>query len=177
MSVKSEVGILEEIEAKQALHDLNTTYCRAIDRMDRELLISLWHDNAVVEYGSFKGSGKEFTSHAARPDDGKERTFTSISNEYFEVNGEEARGEIYVITVSTLLDGNEKTDQLIGGRYLDSYKRIGDIWKIARRTFVFDWNMNHPTTAVWDEGLFGMIKLRGCRSKQDPVYQLLGGAS
>ena len=34
--------------------------------------------------------------------------------------------------------------------------------------------MNKPTTAVWDEGLFGMIKLRGTRDRSDPVYALLG---
>lgn len=174
MNQLSDVAALEQVEAKQALHTLNTRFSRALDRMDRSLMKSLWADGAQVDIGIHQGDAQDFAV-AVTTDDGRlERTFSSISNEYFEVEGDQAKGELYVINVSTVVEEGEKTDLLIGGRYLDHYQKIDGDWKIFSRTFVHDWNMSHPTTAIWDEGLFGMIKLRGTRDKSDPVYDLLG---
>lgn len=177
MSVKSDIEVLEQLEDKQALRDLNAKYCRAADRGDEGLLASLWSRGAQVDHGGFAGPASEFVRVVTAPDATRERTFHSISNEYFEIDGAKARGEIYVISVSTHDRGGKKTDELIGGRYLDEYEKSGGKWAIARRTFVHEWNMNFPTSAVWDEGLFGMIKLRGTRTKADPIYTLFGAQS
>ncbi len=174
MSLEFDIKVLQQLEDKQALHELNARYCRAADRADEGLFASLWGNGAQVNYGAFVGPASEFVRVVTAPDDIRERTFHSISNEYFEIDGDQARGEIYVIAVSTLNKDGAKTDHLVGGRYLDEYEKTGDAWKIARRTFVHEWNMNFPTSAVWDEGLFGMIKLRGSRSKGDPIYALAG---
>lgn len=175
MNQLSDMAVLENVEAKQALHALNSRFCRALDRMDRDLMNSLWTDDAEVDIGAHQGDARSF-SEAVTADDGRlERSFSSISNEYFDIDGDQAKGELYVINISTVVLGGEKEDRLIGGRYLDRYQKVNGDWKIASRIFVHDWNMSHPTTAVWDEGLFGMIKLRGTRDKTDPVYSLLGG--
>lgn len=174
MNQLSDLAALEQVEAKQALHILNTRFSRALDRMDRGLMQSLWTEGAQIDIGIHQGDAQAFAV-AVTTDDGRlERSFSSISNEYFEVEGDQAKGELYVINVSTVVQGGEKEDLLIGGRYLDRYQKVDGEWKIASRTFVHDWNMSHPSTAIWDEGLFGMIKLRGTRDKSDPVYSLLG---
>lgn len=173
MSNKNDTELLQELEDKDALRALVTRYARAVDRGDRELLANLWADGAQVTNGGFSGPASEFVGTCANPA-GLERSFHSISNEYFEVDGANARGEVYVIAVSTWNKDDAKTDTLIGGRYLDEYRKVGADWKIARRTFVHEWNMSFPTTTVWDEGLFGMIKLRGTRTKDDPSYALFG---
>lgn len=174
MNQLSDMAILEQVEAKQALHTLNTRFSRALDRMDRNLMKSLWVDGAQVDIGIHQGDAQDFAAEVTNDNGRLESSFSSISNEYFEVEGDRANGELYVINVSTVVEGGEKTDLLIGGRYLDRYQKVDGDWKIASRTFVHDWNMSHPTTAIWDEGLFGMIKLRGTRDKSDPIYSLLG---
>ncbi|MNY69000.1 hypothetical protein D3C86_2068600 [compost metagenome] len=60
----------------------------------------------------------------------------------------------------------------MGGRYLDHYRKQDGQWKIARRTFVHDWNMNMPSSMA-DEGMFALF-MRGQRDKSDPSYQLFG---
>lgn len=173
MSHKNEAELLQELEDKQALRELVTRYARAVDRADRELLAGVFAEGAQVENGAFAGPANEFVAACLnRPE--LERSFHSVSNEFFAVDGDGARGEVYVIAVATWNKGGEKTDTLVGGRYVDEYRKEGGQWKIARRTFVHEWNMSFPTTAVWDEGLFGMIKLRGQRSKDDPMYKILG---
>lgn len=173
MTDNNEQQLLQQLEDKQALRELGTLFARAADRADRSLLASLFADGAQVSVGGFSGPASEFVGVCAEPA-GLERSFHSVSNEFYQVDGDTARGELYVINVSTWNKDGAKTDTLIGGRYLDEYRKVGGAWKIARRTFVHEWNMSFPTTAVWDEGLFGMIKLRGTRGKDDPSYTLFG---
>src|SRR5690242_5947713 len=53
-----------EIQAlldRQALHDLAMRYAQAIDRRDRELLLSVYHEDAIDHHGTmFEGSPKAF---------------------------------------------------------------------------------------------------------------------
>lgn len=169
-----DTALLDTLEAEQALHRLNTVYCRAADRMDRALMDSVWTRDGQIDAGVFKGPASEFALAITTPDPNRERSYHSISNEYFEIDGDQARGEVYVVAISTVLKDGKKIDQWIGGRYLDTYRREQGEWKIATRSFVMDWNMHLPTTAIWDEGLFGMIKLRGTRDGSDPSYRLFG---
>ncbi|WGK62450.1 nuclear transport factor 2 family protein [Halopseudomonas sp. SMJS2] len=173
MSLVSEQALLGEVEAKQALHLLNSLFCRAHDRADRGLMMSLFTADASIDCGSFQGSAEPYIVSVTELSDEIERTFSSVSNEIFYITGDEARGEVCLINFTTVVNDGVKTDRLTGGRYLDKYRKVGGAWKIEHRSFVHDWNMNQPTTAVWDEGLFGLFKLRGTRDRSDPVYGML----
>ncbi|MCY1556248.1 SnoaL-like domain protein [compost metagenome] len=110
---------------------------------------------------------------ATAADANLERSFHSVSTEYFEVDGDAAIGEVSVIIVSIVLENGVKMDRLVGGRFLDRYRKEGGQWKIAQRTFVHDWNMNLPSSANLEEGMFAKF-LKGRRDQQDPSYQLFG---
>jgi len=168
----SELALLEQVEAKQALQQLNAKFSRAMDRMDRCLMVSLWTDDGEIDWGQHKGSVKPFVIAATTADAKLERSFHSISNEYFVIDGDSAIGEVSVIIVSTVIEDGHKLDRLVGGRYLDHYRKQDGQWKIARRTFVHDWNMNMPSSMV-DEGMFALF-MQGQRDKSDPSYQLFG---
>ena len=45
---------------RQQIHDCLMTYSRAVDRLDRELLLSVYHDDAIDDHGVFVGSPVEF---------------------------------------------------------------------------------------------------------------------
>lgn len=174
MTQNADLAILEKVEAQQALHQLNAQFARAFDRMDRCQMVSLWTQDAEVDWGKHQGDAKAFVVESTAPDNTLERTFSSISNEYFEIDGNTARGEVYIINISTIISDDKKEDRLIGGRFLDHYRKEQGEWKISKRSFVHDWNMNLPTTAVLDEGLFALFRLRGERDQSDPVYTLFG---
>jgi SnoaL-like protein len=60
-----------------------------------------------------------------------------ISNASIEMlDGDHARGTSYVTTM--IRDGEEGPKILSVGRYLDTFERRGDRWKIARRTIAMD---------------------------------------
>lgn len=150
-----------EFQAKQALHELVAKYCNGVDRRDRKLLASLWWPDSVIDFGLFKGSGEEFAALICAPNPAVEISFHFTSNELFEIDGDRATGRSYVIGMSTLVgEDGVKTDQMVGGRYLDKYLRKDGVWKFSHRLFVIDWNTSQPCSANWAEGI-GPMASRG----------------
>ena len=163
-----------EAIAKQELHELLARFCRGVDRADEEILLSVWHEDATVDYGFMKGSAQEFCRRMAAMNPDIIRTIHCVSNELFEVNGEKAAGESYLFSISTRLLNGKEMDTLVAGRYLDRFERRNGEWRLLQRTFVMDWNMNQPSTGEWKgEGRFGVLNNHGRRDKTDFLYTLL----
>lgn len=157
---------LDAALSRLEIHDLAMAYCRGVDRADAALLRSIFHDDATVLSGIVNGSGAEFADGVTTyVRDNLDYCFHSVANEWIEVNGDHAVGELYVLAHMTA-GGN---DVMTGGRYIDRYERRGGRWKIKSRTFVMDWNATHPTTMQKD-GLYEALKNRGRWGKADPVY-------
>ena len=53
-------AIVRELHDKQSIREVLTRYCRAVDRMDRDLLISVYHPDAVDDHGFFVGAREDF---------------------------------------------------------------------------------------------------------------------
>lgn len=152
--------------SKLALHELNTAYARGIDRGDVALLASVFHPDATVVSGVVNGTGAEFATKIVEfVMQHLDYCFHSIANEWFEVSGDKAVGESYV--VASVTAGGR--DVLTGGRYVDSFERRNGTWKISSRTFVQDWSSNHPASGQVD-GMYETLKTRGRWGKDDPVY-------
>jgi len=159
-------ALLDQALSKQALHDLNMAYARAADRADAELMASVFHPDSTVVTGLFNGSGPEYAVKITGfVRENLERCFHSVANEWFEVRGDDAVGESYVIANVTV--GGR--DILTGGRYIDGYERTGSVWKIKSRTFVVDWTNSQPTSFEGG-GLYASLTTRGCFGKSDPIY-------
>lgn len=157
------------VEAKQALHELCARYAMGVDRRDQALLASLWWPESTIDFGLFKGSGEEFASLICAPNPAVEISYHFASNELFELDGDRATGRSYVIGMSSLVGPDGKTDQMVGGRYLDRYERRNGVWKFVHRLFVLDWNVNQPGSAIWDAGI-GAMAARGRPDRDDVSY-------
>jgi hypothetical protein len=152
--------------AKQALHDLSMAYARAVDRADAALMRSIFHEDSTVVTGVFNGSGQDFAVKiTAFVRENLERCFHSVANEWYEVKGDEAVGESYVIANVTA----GGSDILTGGRYIDRYQRRNGVWKIQSRAFVVDWTNTQPTSHETG-GMYAALTTRGCFGSEDPIY-------
>jgi hypothetical protein len=157
---------LDAALSRDAIRLLLTGYCRGVDRADTALLASLFWDDASVISGVSNGSGAEFAQAVvAYVTANLDSCFHSIANEWIEVTGNHAIGEHYIIAHAR----GAGSDTLTGGRYLDSYERRGNIWKIRSRSFVSDWTATHPTSFA-SGGFYEALTTRGCYGQADPVY-------
>ena len=163
---------IDQALSRQALHDLCMAYARAADRGDAELMESLFHEDATVISGIVNGDGKRFARDiVAFVTANLQRAFHSVANEWYEIKGDKAIGESYVIAMVTA-GGN---DIMTGGRYIDAFERRNGAWKFRSRNFVVDWTTTHPTTFE-SGGMYAALPTRGCFGKQDPVYAFWAGA-
>lgn len=160
---------VEQAVAKQALHDLVVTYARGVDRADAALLASVFHPDAEVVTGVIDGRAPDYARDiCAMVRENLKSTFHSMANEYFEVSGDRAVGETYVVAhmIST---GDAPQETLTGGRYLDRFERRDGQWRIAHRTFVHDWNMTQPVTEE-TVGMYEQLPTRGGYAPNDPGW-------
>ncbi|MNC72892.1 hypothetical protein D3C75_1240090 [compost metagenome] len=74
-----------------------------------------------------------------------------------------------MIGVTCQVADGERRDQLVGGRYLDTYSRRDGVWLFTSRLFVIDWNINQSGSAIWDAGI-GAMAARGRFGPADISY-------
>ena len=164
---------LQAVIDKQEIRDVLMRYCRGVDRCDMELLRSVYHPDAIDEHGLFNGSATEFCEFVIQHL--KEPTqlvhSTNICNSLVEIEGDKAHVESYYVAyIYSKGDDGQFYDTTVGGRYVDRFEKRDDVWKIAHRVVVMDWNRHHPSQAVWDQGMFAELTVRGTKDKSDPVY-------
>ena len=52
--------LVQYLADRMAIHDCLVRYARAVDRLDRELLLSVYHADAIEDHGVFVGSPEGF---------------------------------------------------------------------------------------------------------------------
>ena len=159
-----------------ALHDLVMRYCRGVDRRDFTLVRSLYWDDAVDRHGAmFEGSPDEFVAWLPTAMAGFELTVHRITNSLFVVDRDEAEGEHYTIAYHRTAPPDRR-ELIVGGRYLDRYRRRDGVWKFSERSLVFD----HGEARAVDEVGFAQLGAdapHGTADRTDPSWSLqqLGG--
>jgi len=168
---------LRDLLDEQAIRKVVLRYCRGIDRLDRELVRSCYHDDATDEHGSFCGSVDEFMSWAFRVAARYEMTMHFIGNLLVELgpphgNGQRAaRAESYGVAHHRRTGGPPEHNLLVGFRYIDRFeKRTDGVWRIARRVCTTEWVRRDDESAWWPIPP-GMRT--GRRDRSDPVYEAI----
>lgn len=135
---------LQALLDKQALYELAVHYARAIDRRDRDLLLSVYHDDAVDEHGTlFTGGPVQYADWQPEVMRPFEITTHYIMNTAYRLDGDRAEGELHFIAYHRTA-GEDAKEICVGGRYLDRYERRNGAWKIAHRTLVWDFTRSEP---------------------------------
>lgn len=136
MDAATEARMMQLLE-KQDITECLTRYCRAMDRFDRELLLSCYHPDAIDDHGSFVGSPTEFWDYYyewhSRFNRGHHH---SISNISIDLHGDTAHTDTYWLFESMNTDGS---NSLSGGRYIDRLEKRNGKWKIAARACIIEW--------------------------------------
>ncbi len=154
---------------KQEIRDLLARYCRGIDRLDADLIASVYHEDAYDDHGTFKGSGKEFAKSVVVGLSRFERTMHFLGNCLIDVDGDTANAETYCVAYHrTKAEDGPQKDFLAGVRYVDRIeRRDGGPWLIANRVVVMEWTRWDPIVEQWDATAHFTM---GRRDHSDLVY-------
>jgi hypothetical protein len=163
------VDALEELLAKQAITEVIYRYCRGIDRMDRDLTLSVWHEGGTADYGAdiHQGTGVSFVDWVwPVHEQGFAAHSHQITNILIEVDpsGDGAVSEAYV---TVRLRSREGVDIVNSGRYLDRWECRDGRWGVVHRRYADDLGAVYAPVA--DTSGPGSIARRG---PDDPSYEL-----
>jgi SnoaL-like domain len=162
------------LAARHAITAAMHRYCRSLDRMDRELMATVFHPAATVRYPVFEGSWRGFVdfmwprhlrfdvhSHQLAnaiirlaPDLRSAVSESYVSASFWKGEGNAAAG-------GTALAAGTQTE--VRARYLDTWSLTDDWWGIDHRICVVDMTTEQRAT-----GFVGA----GRRDLEDPSYQL-----
>ncbi|UVO52625.1 nuclear transport factor 2 family protein [Sphingomonas sp. SUN039] len=167
---------LQNLLDRQDILDCLTRFSRGMDRFDRAIYLSAFHDDAVIAAGPFVGSAADCWDWAKPMHEaGQVLTHHSLLNNTVEIDGDTAHSETYYQFVARnhpWEEGGGETVMLAGGRYIDRLERRGGAWKIALRTNIIEWSCIQPAMPlpfgdVPDIGANGV----SARDQSDPSYQ------
>jgi hypothetical protein len=143
-------------------------YCRGVDRLDRELVASVYHPDGTDDHGSFKGLGSDFADYVVqRLGDGCDTTTHLVGDSIIDFAGADtAHVETPVIAYQRRSDARGPFLETFGGRYVDRFQRRDGEWKIAHRMAVHDWDKVERVEPAFLPGRYH----DGSRDRNDPSY-------
>ena len=161
---------LQALLDKQEITELVYRYMRGLDRLDAELLNSLFFEDGWCEYGFANCSPAEFVSFAIEALKSHAANQHFVGNILIDLQGDEAFGEVYFNAYHKVpAEGGGFEDCIIAGRYLDRYERRGGQWKFSYRSERVDWSRTEASADSYFE--LAPDCLRGGR-QDDAVYRI-----
>ncbi|HKS99357.1 MAG TPA: nuclear transport factor 2 family protein [Rugosimonospora sp.] len=129
---------VRELKDRQEILDCLMRYSRGVDRLDRELLLSVYHEDAVDDHGMFVGGPKEFADWVVAMHGSTHLSHQHcLFNHSCDLDGDVAHTETYYMFAGMNRVGAPLS--MSGGRYLDRFERRDGRWAIAARVCVRDW--------------------------------------
>ena len=135
---------LQELLDRQDILDCVHRYCRAVDRFDREMLLSVYHPDAMDDHGYFVGGREAFADWAFGYHSlYQQATHHVVTNHTCELDGDTAHAETYWLFSGINKDtttGAVVPPTLHFGRYIDRFERRAGKWAIAARACIIEWH-------------------------------------
>jgi SnoaL-like domain len=152
---------------RQEITDLLYRYCRSVDRLDIPLGRSIWHEDAIADYGRvYRGDGRGVIDHICAQHLQALHHSHQISNILIDLDGDRAGSEAYVTASLRMRSGEQLKQVTVWARYVDRWSRRNGRWGLAERIVIFDFDEIRDVVAMVDHDT-------GRRDRSDPSYAVL----
>lgn len=152
---------INELIARAEIGDVLTRYAHAIDRGDRPLARTCYHVDAIDNHGRINASVDEvfafFESYGANLSSTYHFMGAPLIVVCAEGDPDRAMAETYCLYRREVLDPSAEV-LMQGLRYFDVFERRDNVWRIANRTVILDWEQrgtDAPSVAApesWTRG-------------------------
>jgi hypothetical protein len=164
---------LDFIEIQQVL----ARYSRGIDRMDRELILSVYWEDAYDSHAVCEGNPTEFADWIGANMTRYRASNHMLGQSLIKLDGDQADTETYFAAFHHEPRDDEDTMVLVGGRYHDLFERRRGEWRILRREVLIDWVQDSPMGgALGSLNLIRPEESLGRRDRRDRSYRGLAEA-
>ena len=151
-----------------AITDLIYRYCRAVDRVDIPLGHSIWHDDAMADYGAdfYQGKGRGAIDHICAQHRRTLHHSHQVSNILIELDRDRAGSEAYAIASLRAYRDEKLFQMTIWGRYVDRWSRRNGRWGLDHRLAIRDFDEIREVTPLQHHDV-------ARRDRSDPSYGAL----
>jgi hypothetical protein len=152
----------------EEIRDALMRYCRGVDRLDAEIIRSVFHPDAHDDH-----AGRIFTGETVGQGlvdwigEIMDVTSHNITTSNIEVNGDTAGSEAYTTSMHLQTVDGEQRMMLAVARYVDRFERRDGEWKIVDRLVV-------PQMTGWIDMQMLDFVSTARRDTGDPSYHVLG---
>lgn len=138
------ISMIRELADRKEILDCVHRYTRGVDRLDRELLVSAYHPDAIDDHAVAVEVGEAFADWVIEYHS-KNQTITQhyVMNHNVELDGDVAHGETYYIFIGVNA-GTDSPLSVRGGRYIDRFEKRDGRWAIAARVCIPSWRTEVP---------------------------------
>lgn len=166
--------VLEKVAyltAKQEILECLTRISRGIDRSDRDLFLSGYHPDALIDAGAFVSPPDQvFDGARTGHEHGQSATLHNLLNHSCDLDGDIAHCETYFFFSGV---NRDETNWVGGGRYLDRLEWRDQEWRIAFRYTIMEWSgfIDPVTVPLFDD--IPDLRMNGTpgRNREDPSYR------
>lgn len=158
----------DEMRDRYAIEQVLRQYCRGVDRGDAALIRDVYFDDAEDDHGSFKGRGQDFADYVVEALNTRMlATMHNLHQVNIRFDGKAAHTETYFTAHHRREEEGVTVLDHFGGRYIDRFEKRFGIWKIAKRTVVYEWSKVETPDREYPADAF----VKGIRSRDDLSYQ------
>ena len=116
---------LQELLDRQDILDCVHRYCRAVDRFDRELLLSVYHPDAIDDHGLFVGGREAFADWAFGYHSlYQNATHHIVTNHTCELDGDVAHAETYWMFSGANRDPESGADRALDAAFRSLHRPL-----------------------------------------------------
>lgn len=158
-----------EVADRLAISDKIYKYCRSVDRLDVPLGHTCFHEDAVADFPTYKGTGRGWIDFICVEHLNFLHHSHQVTNVIIDLHGSGRAGsEAYVTAKLRQMEGEQLMEREFCARYIDAWsKRDGD-WAIDRRDCIVDFSASRAVASMGTDP-------RAMRDRTDPSYQVLKG--
>ena len=172
MSAGVDTAEMRALLDKQAITDQLANYCRACDRLDKELGYGVFHEDSTADYGAevYQGPGRGFIDSVCAAHLHCVNHSHQVCNSVIALDGDEAGSETYFHSATRIMAEGKLIQIRVYGRYIDRWARRDGRWAITQRKTIFDFDETRDVAITERHE-------QGARDRSDPSYQFLKGHS
>jgi hypothetical protein len=157
------------LKDRLAIVDVVSRHARGCDRHDADLISSAYWPDGMDAHGHAANPGPEYGEwanqvHAAT----SSAHLHHVTTHSCEIDGDTAHTESYVLVV--LLATDERSAQVMSGRYLDRLERRDGEWRIAVRRSTVEASFTADASLLQHPFFVQQGYLRGTRDRDDLSY-------
>jgi hypothetical protein len=155
---------------KSEISECLVRYARGMDRLDRALARSAYHDGAIDDHVGFVGGVDDFLDWAFAYHGAQVRHQHYLTNTHIELQGDTAHVETYYTFIGTEPDPTSPLT-VFGGRYIDRFERRDGSWGIAVRICLVEWATDPRSLLSPEAAEFAAVAGTVARDATDSSYE------